>query len=560
MAKRDHETESVIEQMRNLRSDYDASKKTRFKRTRTGVVSQGSGADYHYRTWHSYASIMETARDLFRNHMLIGQGIRRLVANILGSGFTLDVKSGDKSLDAELKARWDAWAESPNADLAGEQCFHGLERLALQQVIVDGDVVPLPTESGAVQLVEAHRLRTPTNTSRNVVHGVLLDEATRRRDEYWITNEDISPMAPLARVGDVTRYPTRYTDDLTGAEERQILHLYMPDRSSQTRGVTALVPAIDNAGMGDDLAFAQLVKAQMSACVTILRELAAETQYPQALGDGSGQETETEQRPNGTVRTVAGWQPGMEIFGYPGEKLTGFSPNVPNAEFFQHMMFIISIVAVNLDLPIAVFMLDPSNTNFSGYRGAMNQARERFKVIQHWLAQSFHSPLYRWKVRQFAAEDAALRTAIERSLRDKKAANPFRHVWHAQEWPYIEPTQDALGDVIQESNLLSSPRRLRARRGIDYEQLVGEIVEDRELLIVTAHKKAEDLNRRFDLGLTWRDLVHWPLPDGMNLSVSADGQKPKQKPAPATPKEEEQPNGQPANRIAALTGVNGHAN
>ncbi len=566
--RRDYEAESIVEQMGRLRSDYDAAKKTRFKRSRTGISATGSGSDYHYRTWTAYAGIMETARDLFRNHCLIGQGIRRLVANILRGGFTLDVKTGDKGLDGELNARWYEWAENPSlCDRAGELDFHGMEKMVLQSVIVDGDCLTLPTQDDSLQLVEAHRLRTPSSTTRNVVHGVLLD-SFRRRQEYWITKDDVDPTAALRLVNDVNRYPARYMDELTGTEERAVLHHYMPDRISQTRGLTALVPVVDTAGMGDDLAFATLVKAQMSACVTIFRELAGGVTQPPALGSGD-LPTTTETRPDGTTRQLAGWQPGMELFGFPGETLKGFSPNVPNAEFFDHMKLILGIVAVNLDLPLAVLMLDPSETNFSGWRGAMDQARQRFMDIQSWLIGGFHRPIYRWKVRQWASEDTAIRKAIEQTTRRKKigtdGVDAFGHVWHAQGWPYIEPVKDAMGDVIQERNLLISPRRRAANRGMDFDELTDEIMEDREKVIDKAQAKADALNKKYGskpgwVTLTWDRVANWPMPEGVTVAVGgpeakpADdaGEEPKSKAKPAPAKREE------AAHFASQERMNGH--
>lgn len=266
------------------------------------------------------------------------------------------------------------------------------------------------------------------------------------------------PWRELARVGDTTKYVTRAYDDLTERMERQLFHHYNPDRISQTRGITSLAPVVDTAGMGDDLMFATLVKAQMSACVTIFRELSAAIDGPDEYCGSGGLPTTVENRPTGETRQVAGWQPGLEIFGFTGETLKGFSPNVPNAEFFEHAKLILSILAVNLDLPVAVFLLDPSDTNFSGWRGSIDQARQRWQEIQKWLKKSFHRPTYRWKVRQWAADDAAIRSAVESTIRRKKIGSDgvdvFGHVWHSQEWPYIEPTKDALADVVQERNLL----------------------------------------------------------------------------------------------------------
>lgn len=524
MARRRNGTPTMADMFARARADYDAARKTRFKRDR-GVNllrSTGSAADYHYRTEQAYFGMIEEARELFRNHALIGQAVRRLVANILSGGFTLDIRTGDKALDADLYAQWYDWSEDADqCDIQGEQDFHGLEKLILQQVIVDGDVVTLPTIEGELQQIESHRLRTPYRTRRNIVHGVELnnDDKPRRREAYWIAYEDIEAYYPVPKVSEMTRYPAR----VDGV--RQVFHHYMPDRASQTRGVSAFAAPMETAGMGDDLFFAQLVKAQMAACAALLREYDAGV-IPPAINAG-GQDTDTETRPNGETRQLAGYSPAMEMFGFPGEKLTWQSPSVPNQEFFQHATLILSILAVNLDLPVQVLMLDATNTNFSGWRGSIDQARQRWLEIQRWLIQSFHTPVYRWKVRQWAASDPVLRRTIQEQEKSRPrpgAIDAFGHVWHPAGWPYIEPTQDATGDLIQIRNLLTSPRRLDARRGIDHEDKLRECMEDRELAINMAQDTADRVNSRNKsregwVVLTWRDIAQPPMPEGVNVNV-----------------------------------------
>jgi hypothetical protein len=58
--------------------------------------------------------------------------------------------------------------------------FHGLEKLTLQHVIIDGDLCSLPNRDGGIESQEGHRLKTPRNTTKNVVHGVQQDERRRR--------------------------------------------------------------------------------------------------------------------------------------------------------------------------------------------------------------------------------------------------------------------------------------------------------------------------------------------------------------------------------------------
>ena len=52
----------------------------------------------------------------------------------------------------------------------------------------------------------------------------------------------------MVRVNDITQIPAR--DD---AGHRQVFHHYLPDRRSQTRGVTAFAPMADTADHWDDL-------------------------------------------------------------------------------------------------------------------------------------------------------------------------------------------------------------------------------------------------------------------------------------------------------------------
>jgi len=551
MARR-KQTSTMAERFAGARADYDAAKQTRFKRDRSAagnmLISTGSAADFHYRTEQAYFGMIEQARDLFRNHALIGQAVRRLVANILSGGFTLDVRTGDKALDADLSGRWDDWSESPDqCDIQGEQTFHGLENLTLQQVIVDGDLITLPTVDGTLQQIENHRLRTPHRTQRNIVHGIQLNntDQPRRREAYWIADEDVEAYYPVPKVNEMTRYSAR-VDGI-----RQVLHHYMPDRTTQTRGVSAFAPPMETAGMGDDLMFAQLVKAQMAASAVLTHEYEG-GMNPPAITAG-GQDTRSEERPDGGTRELAGWAPAMEMFAFPGETLKWHSPNVPNQEFFQHATLILSIIAVNLDLPVQVLMLDATHTNFSGWRGSIDQARQRWLEIQRWLIQSFHTPVYRWKIRQWAAESPVLRKTLQEQENTRRRAggiNLFGHVWHPAGWPYIQPVEDATGDLIQIRNHLTSPRRLAARRGMDYGVHLQECHEDYELRINSAQDTADRLNARNKtrqgwVPLTWRDVDQPPMPEGISVNVGSAtelGDSPNDGNATGAPKATEAPN------------------
>lgn len=507
--KQQNDVDSLAQRFSTLKNEYSAAKLTRYRRRRSGISLSGSGADYHYRSESDYLRMMEYARDMDRNDAIVGQIVDRAVANIVQDGIRLDTQVGDPAIDADLMARWQEWSgDSEQCDLSGELSFYDMEWLVLRSMMVDGDCIALPNKGGALQLIEAHRLRTPRNTTKNVILGVLLD-AYRRRLEYWFTKDDIDPLTSLYLVSDVKAYKAR---DAEG--NRQVFHIYDPKRMTQTRGVTAFAPIFDTLGMFEDINFAKLVQQQIVSCFAIfrMRDLAFD-----GAGTMTHGEADTETLSDGTTRTIEGIAPGMEISGAPGERLEGFSPSVPNEEFFSHVKLILTLVGVNLGLPLALVLLDASETNFSGWRGAVDQARLGFRRKQQHLIGKFHKPVYLWKVGQWLAEDTALRNAYERGI------NVFAHKWHPPTWPYIEPLKDAGADLLRVRNGLISPRRLHAERGREWQEIASEIVADNSMAIQLAIEAAERINAIAPEGqrVHWREIISLPTPDGVQVNATA---------------------------------------
>lgn len=491
------------------RSDYAAAKRSRYKRVRTGLDPHGSGADYHYLGGLDYWRMLEDARDMDRNDPAVSPLINRACDNTVQSGFALDPQTGDKGLDGELWARWQEWTTTPDlCDLTGESTFAELEWLTFRNMLVDGDIFVLPLENGALQTIEAHRVRTPTNTKLNVVHGVHLNQL-RQPLEYWITKEDIGLRHAIRKVGEVTKYPAR-----DAAGHKQVFHLLQLRRKSQTRGVTALHPVCDVAGMFDDINFAKMVQQQVVSCFAIFHELelGADPLIPSVTGA-----TTADTYRDGGSRETQGVAPGMRIRGRPGEKLTGFSPNVPNQEFFAHVKLLLTLMSINLGLPLALALLDPSETNFSGWRGALDQAKLGFRRNQATLRDRLHVPTYRWKVRQWGADDPAIAKAIQ--------SNPqvFNHLWKLPTWPYIEPLKDASAQLLRQRNGLSSPRQIQSENGREWETVADEIVADNAYAIRQAKQQAAAINQEFpdDESVHWRELISLPTPDGIQLALGA---------------------------------------
>jgi lambda family phage portal protein len=472
-------------EMHDIRADYAAMKSSRFRRTRTGL---GGGADAHYANESKFLEMREYARDMDRNDGIVPQMIDRAVTNCAQGGFALDPKTGDASLDADLWGGFTGWANDRLAcDVTGERTFPMMERTVLRAAVVDGDVFGNPLDNGKLELIEAHRCRTPSNTNRRVVHGVMLGPSNER-EEYWFTRNPVDPFTRVEKVADMLRIPARDQDGF-----RSLFQVYDPRRISQTRGVTWVAPVFDTLGMIEDVNFAKLVQQQMVSCFAAF--LARDKDFQ--LG-GRTEDTEDDS----TTKTLEAISPGLIMRGRKGESLTAISSNVPNAEYFEHVKLLLTIVGLNVGLPLVMVLMDAKETNFSGWRGAVDQARLGFESIQRWLRVQWHEEVYRWRVRYMMSKDAALRNAAARS-----GINIFAHNWQPPRWRYIQPLQDAQADALRLNKLMSSPRRVLGEQGIDHEEIVAETTEDNKKAIVAAIKRAQEIKSETGETVSWREVL-----------------------------------------------------
>jgi hypothetical protein len=70
-------------------------------------------------------------------------------------------------------------------------------------------------------------------------------------------------------------------------------------------------------------------------------------------------------------------------------------------------------------------------------------------------------------------------------------------------------------------NALTSPRRLHAARGKDWEEIAEESIADNAFAIQRAQTQAAAINAEFSKGpqITWRDLIALPMPAGTTMAM-----------------------------------------
>lgn len=530
------------------KSDYTMAKRRGIQtRVRRGVPSQGAGADYHYRNESDWLWMQELAHEIYRNHMVVGSVVDRAVEYQIGDGFNYQPMTGDLKLDADLKAWCTDWTIDPNeCSPDGESVFVDQEETALRSTLIGGDIFALPVsdgedDPGSVALLESQFCRSGNwNKNKNVFHGIEMAPATRRRINYYFTSEPISPNSTI-KQSQLTATPAYYYDDITQRNERNVFHVRMTKRANQTRGITAFAPLFTPADYQDDIEYLEMVHKRAASLFAFVRTrqkefdpayLAAEMAVgTDVTNDKARDEVDASNR---QYREVA---PGTVLTGLPGETINISSPNIPNAEHFTHQKMLLTYIGINLGMPLVMVLMDASQTNFSGIRGAVDMARNGFRRNQRRLITKFHCPYLRFKLLKYAERDRTIRAWVAKSLKNGSKVNIFSHWWQPPTWPYIQPVEDATADMIRDVGRQTSPRRRMQERGMEWSEVWPEIVEDWSNPIIAAKEKAKEINAKFpgdDDKVSWRDIFQPPLPERVNVNISDLGNQ-QQAEKPNTP-------------------------
>lgn len=504
--------DTIVDAFRQMRDDYKIGKPSRFRRIRTGMPATAVQADWHHRQATQFYRDMEIARDIEHNTPIMDMGLRKLAANVLVNGTGIEPDTGDESIDNDLSQEFKETSEETDLDYYDEMTVDDMERTVLRRWIVDGDIWPMWTEEGNVQLVEGHNVRGAQTVNRdNEVLGVQLD-GNHRKQGIKIR----SIPANIYQTNAAAVEPRSLRDELG----RVIEQVFEPRRVAMTRGYTYLNPITDVSEKHEEIQFAKLVQAQTVSCYAVLRQQKYDPK-PQVPLNPVNQQGEETPRPGYTIRTSE------------GETVTGFSPNVPNPEFFEFSNLMLTLLSVNIELPLICLLLDGSMTNFSGFRGALEQARLRFVQIQKLIWRKVRRFTYRrWLLRKIAL-DRPLELAGNRDGIDLLKCRPI-----LPSWPYLEPLQDTKAKVLQLRSGMTSKRRFHASEGRRHEQVVREQVEDASYEIEAAMTAAEAINKRHPDSepVHWRQLINLPTPEGAQINLDAADQ---QKEAENTPSNRE---------------------
>jgi hypothetical protein len=517
---------------------YASGESSRMNPVPKGINPFGTDADYHYRTEYNYFLHVERARASVRNHPLVEQGINRLIANLRLGEETLDVDSGDEAVDADHQQWFANWGSDPKqCDFEQTRNFGQIAQQSFFNEVVDGDIVHLPLREGSLQTWENHHLRTPwghrpTNSDRNgIIHGAEVRDG--KTVAYWLTPSNLSFSQMVPRNGQSKRFPV-----FDAAGNKITFWLGFTHRFAQRRGISRLSAPRDAMTGFDDLNYAHIKSALRRALISYLMESVQQNGPTTNVAPGTGALPQGGDRYSVNdvglgLQSIVVEQSGepAQVFKTPeGYSIKGHNANMPGAGFFEHSALMLTMLAVNLDLPLMFLLLDGSLVNFHGGRMTFDQAKLRFRKLQKDQIDGLYAPTYLWKTRQrLTPGSVCYDSAFARAVAN--GANPFKFKFRSHGWPYCKPLEDAAGEDLAERRNLKSLKSILGDRGIDDDEHREEVIVGRGKWARRAIQEAMAIKNEFPeaeikVGEFFREIWYGNDAGGVQLAIASGDDSP----------------------------------
>jgi len=414
--------------------NYDGASRGRrtagWKATSTDADAAGLG---------SRARLRNLSRDMVRNRPYAVRGQAVVVNNVVGAGIIPAIETDDDGAKKRISDLVLGHLTSKNIDAYGELNIRGMQRVAMNAVFGDGEVLlrrrardinrdphlKLPFQ---VQMLEADHLDDSkmSNGANEVREGVEYD-LWGKAVAYWLFDQ---------HPGSASR-----KNDFTSkrVDASNIIHVRRLDRPGQTRGVPWLAPAILTLGELADYQEAQNLKQKISALLAGVIE-----------SDGSAGTVKFDEEDISGLEDLA---PGALVHAKPGQKVNWSTP--PTVDGYDQVMRQgIAAAAMALGITYEALAGDLSRVNFaSGKMGRMEMDRNVEAWQQEIMIDQMCEGIEVWCREGYRLVKP--KSQIKWSLK-----------WTAPRRPLIDPTREVKAMISQiDAGLTSRQRTIRQLGG-----------------------------------------------------------------------------------------------
>jgi lambda family phage portal protein len=435
---------------------------TNFGRLFSDFVTSQKSADSEIR--FNLRTLRDRCRDLARNNEYARRYIHLMKTNVVGErGATLQVKAtnADGSLDqignGIIEQEWRNWGRMGNCTVDGRFSFSDAQAMVIESLARDGEcLVRMVNYDGnrerfALEFLEPDLIYEEKNeklaNGHQIRMGVEMDQF-RRPIAYHILTD---------HPGDL-EYST-YARRTQRIEAENILHLYLPERAQQTRGVPWMSTAISALKMLHGYREAELVAARTAASKMGF--------FTSRAGDGFQADDYEGQIP------IMEAEPGSFHQLPQGVEFQQFDPQHPTSAFSDFEKSILRGIASGLGVSYHSLANDLTQTSYSSIRQGALEDRDFYKYIQQYMVNHFLIPVYRqWLAQTMTVGVVNLPINKFDKFADAAMFRPRGFQW-------VDPQKEITAQVIALNNGLISMQDVANNYGRDIDDLFAQIARDK---------------------------------------------------------------------------------
>lgn len=427
---------------------------------RTSQRSADSEIRYNLKT------LRNRCRDLSRNNEYARKYIHLIKTNVVGErGVTLQERAinADGTLDTGanniIEREFIRWGRLGNCTVDGKLSWVDAQAMVIESMARDGEcLIRMVNYSGnpdkfALQFLEPDLIDEDKNErladGRKIRMGVELDRYHRPIAYHLLS----------AHPGDIDfASPSRKTERVPADN---ILHLYMPDRAEQSRGVPWMSTAISSLKMLHGYREAELVAARTAASKMGF--------FTSPAGDGF---TPDDYEDN--VIPIMEAEPGTFQQLPVGVSFQQFDPQHPTSAFADFEKAILRGIASGLGVSYYALANDLTQTSYSSIRQGAIDDRDFYRTLQRFLIDHFVMPVFRrWLLQAMSVGIINLPISKYDKFADSASFRPRGFQW-------VDPQKEIAAQVTALQNGLISMQDVAGVYGRDVEETFAQIARDKQ--------------------------------------------------------------------------------
>jgi len=399
--------------------------------------------------------------------------ISMVKTNVIGNkGIRLQAKSKgsdgkpDKMDNDAIEAAFKDWSKMANCGVTGKLTLMDIQRMSMSSVAMEGECLIRFVNNHAykygmaLQMIEADRLDTQFNVdsingSNKVVMSVELDEFEK-------------PVAYYILV----KHPSETTVTYGGKkymriEASEIIHLFVPERINQARGIPWMHASIRRINMIGGYEEAELVAARAGASKMGFYYTETGEEYK---GDGKDE--------SGNLMQEA--EPGAFEQLPHGTKFEAYDPTHPTGAYNYFLRGVLKGAAAGLNVSYTGYTGDLEAVNYSSIRAGLIEERENWRVVQGWFIEHAMARIYERFLSGALTRGLIVNEAGVKLPLSKK--EKFLNVtWQARGWAWVDPLKDQQANDAAVAAGHKTNSSVVAATGEDLEEVYEQLAYEKEL-------------------------------------------------------------------------------